>query len=116
MGQRATDLPRATAFYTRLLGHGPVATFDPPGLVFFALGETRLLLDTNAPSALIYLRVDDLSARVEELRSAGVQILGEPHPIFEDTDARFGPAATEWMAFVRDSEGNTVGLASRVPA
>jgi methylmalonyl-CoA/ethylmalonyl-CoA epimerase len=114
VAQRADDLARATEFYRRLLGAEPSAQFDPPGLVFFDLDGVRLLLDRVAPSALIYLAVDDVRSRVEELRSDGVAIEGEPHVIFSHADETLGPAGTdEWMAFVRDSEGNTVGLVSR---
>jgi len=111
IAQRAADLARATAFYTDLLGSGPVATFDPPGLVFFDLGGIRLLLEVGAPSALLYLGVDDLDVAVERLRAAGVVVESEPHLIFGHDDDTLGPAGTdEWMAFVTDSEGNTVGL------
>jgi methylmalonyl-CoA/ethylmalonyl-CoA epimerase len=114
VAQRATDLGRAAAFYERLLGTPPIATFDPPGLVFFDLGGTRLLVDRNAPSALIYLRVDDVREAVERLRVDGVTIENEPHVIFSDEHGTFGAAGEdEWMAFIRDSEGNLVGLASR---
>jgi methylmalonyl-CoA/ethylmalonyl-CoA epimerase len=117
VAQRAVDLDRAVAFYTRLIGEPPLAVFDPPGLVFFRLGDTRLLLDRGAPSALIYLRVGDVGQTVERLRSDGVAIANEPHVIFTDTDGTFGPAgAEEWMAFITDSEGNLVGLASQSPA
>ncbi|HET8765987.1 MAG TPA: VOC family protein, partial [Pedococcus sp.] len=45
VAQRATDLDRAARFYERLLGSPPLARFDPPGLLFFSLGDgTRLLL------------------------------------------------------------------------
>ncbi|HZY08225.1 MAG TPA: VOC family protein [Ilumatobacteraceae bacterium] len=114
VAQHVDDLERATAFYTRLLGEPPVATFDPPGLVFFRLGDTRLLLERGAPSALVYLRVDDVRASVEQLRADGVSIADEPHVIFTDENGLFGPAgAQEWMAFITDSEGNLVGLASQ---
>ena len=114
VAQHVDDLERATAFYTRLLGEPPVATFDPPGLVFFRLGDTRLLLERGAPSALVYLRVDDVRATVEQLRADGVSIANEPHVIFTDENGLFGPAgAQEWMAFITDSEGNLVGLASQ---
>src|SRR6476469_5556772 len=58
IAQRAVDLDRAASFYQRLLGSEPLASFDPPGLVFFNLAGTRLLLDRAAPPALIYLGVD----------------------------------------------------------
>jgi methylmalonyl-CoA/ethylmalonyl-CoA epimerase len=111
IAQRAEDLGRASAFYADLLGSPPIATFDPPGLVFFDLEGVRLLLDVGAPSALIYLRVDDIDATVARLRDAGVHVESEPHVIFGHDDDTLGPAGTdEWMAFVKDSEGNIVGL------
>ncbi|NUO90765.1 MAG: methylmalonyl-CoA epimerase, partial [Dermatophilaceae bacterium] len=99
-----------------LLGAEPLARFDPPGLVFFDVGGARLLLDVGAPSALIYLGVDDIDATVERLRSAGVEVRSEPHVIFGHDDDTLGPVGTdEWMAFVVDSEGNLVGLVEQRP-
>ena len=117
VAQRADDLERATRFYTDLLGRGPLATYDPPGLVFFDLGGTRLLLEGGAPSAVLYLRVDDIEAEVARLEAAGVEIVGRPHVIFRHDDDTLGPAGTEeWQAFLTDSEGNTVGLVEqRIP-
>ena len=114
VAQHADDLDRAIAFYTRLIGEPPIAMFDPPGLAFFRLGNTRLLIERGAPSALIYLRVDDVRETVERLRADGVAIANEPHVIFTDDQGMFGPVgAEEWMAFITDSEGNLVGLASQ---
>ncbi|NUO34355.1 MAG: methylmalonyl-CoA epimerase, partial [Dermatophilaceae bacterium] len=102
--------------YAALLGAEPLAIFDPPGLVFFDVGGARLLLDVGAPSALIYLGVDDIDAMVERLRSAGVEVRSEPHVIFGHDDDTLGPVGTdEWMAFVVDSEGNLVGLVEQRP-
>ena len=116
IAQRAEDLARASAFYADLLGAAPTATYDPPGLVFFDLDGVRLLLDRGAPTALHYLHVDDLEATVARLRTAGVAVEGEPHVIFGHDDDTLGPAGTdEWMAFVRDSEGNLVGLVEQRP-
>ena len=114
VAQRADDLDRAVAFYADVLGCELIARFDPPGLAFLRLGSVRLLLDKAAPSALIYLRVDDVRVAAESLGAAGVTIDTEPHLIHADADGTFGePGWEEWMAFVRDSEGNLVGLASR---
>jgi methylmalonyl-CoA/ethylmalonyl-CoA epimerase len=116
VAQHAEDLERASAFYTKLIGEPPIATFDPPGLVFFRLGDTRLLIERGAPKALIYLRVDDVRVSVERLRGDGIEIASEPRVIYTDDDGRFGPSGLqEWMAFVTDSEGNLVGLASQNP-
>ncbi len=117
VAQHADDLERARDFYTRLLGAQPAGFFDPPGLLFFQAGSVRLLLEQGAPSALLYLKVDDLDGKVEELRAAGVEIVAEPELIFTHTDDRLGPAGmAERMAFFRDSEGNTVGLVGHRPA
>ena len=114
VAQRAEDLDRAVEFYSTHLGGRLIARFDPPGLAFFDCGDVRLLLDRAAPSALVYLGVDDAREETESLRAAGVAIDTEPHVIFTDEDGTFGAAGEqEWMAFVRDSEGNLVGLRSR---
>ncbi len=114
VAQHADDLGRAVTFYTTVLGASPIATFDPPGLAFLDLGGVRLLLESAAPSALVYLGVPDVRAEVDRLRAAGVQIHTEPHRVHVDSDGAFGdPGWEEWMAFIRDSEGNLVGLASR---
>jgi predicted enzyme related to lactoylglutathione lyase len=116
IAQHADDLERATAFYADLLGSPPAATFDPPGLVFFDLDGVRLLLDRGATSALLYLSVDDIDATVERLRAAGAPVEADPHVVFAHDDDSLGPAGTdEWMAFVRDSEGNLVGLVEHRP-
>nr|WP_200955035.1 hypothetical protein [Aeromicrobium sp. Root236] len=84
--------------------------------MFFTLGDTRLLLEQGAPSATIYLEVEDVRASIDDLRARGVTVEGEPHVIFQHTDDSLGPAGTdEWMGFIRDSEGNLVGLVSHSP-
>ena len=76
----------------------------------------RLLLDRAAPSALLYLRVPDIAAAVERLRARGTTVVSEPHVIFTHSDHSLGPAGVrEWQAFVRDSEGNLVGLVQWQP-
>jgi predicted enzyme related to lactoylglutathione lyase len=111
VAQRADDLDRAAAFYSDLLGTEPTGRFDPPGLLFFDLDGVRLLLERGAQSATLYLGVVDIDATVERLRAAGVAVEAEPPVIFSHPDDALGPAGTdEWQAFVRDSEGNMVGL------
>ncbi|WP_251039541.1 VOC family protein [Arthrobacter sp. ISL-72] len=116
IAQHASNLRRAAEFYSALLGTEALALFDPPGLLFFDLDGVRLLLEAGAPSSLLYLSVPDVRTSVQELRGRGVEIVAEPHVIFSHTDGHLGPAGTdEWMAFIRDSEGNTVGLVSQLP-
>ena len=112
------DLARATGFYGDLLGTGPTATFDPPGLAFFDLDGVRLLLDRQAATgATLYLQVADVADAVAALAARGVEVLEPAHVVFSDDDGTFGPAGEEeWLAAVRDTEGNTVCLANRRPA
>ncbi|HYH77734.1 MAG TPA: VOC family protein [Arthrobacter sp.] len=115
VAQHAQDLDRAAVFYTRLLGVQPTAVYDPPGLLFFDLDGVRLLFERGAPSSVLYLEVDDVVSTIRSLQDRGVVIIAEPHVIHHHADNRLGPAGTdEWMAFIKDTEGNTVGLVSRV--
>ncbi|AFR29259.1 putative glyoxalase family protein [Arthrobacter sp. Rue61a] len=115
VAQHADDLQRAAAFYAALLDAEPSALFDPPGLLFFDVGGVRLLLEKGAPSSLLYLEVADLDGTVAALRRRGVRIIADPHIIYAHEDGTLGPAGSEeWMAFIEDSEANTVGLVSRI--
>lgn len=117
VAQHADDLDRAAAFYTDILGGELMARFEPPGLVFLRFGGTRVLLENAAAPALLYLAVPDVRTETDRLRALGVTIETEPHLIFADDDGTFGPAGEqEWLAFLRDSENNLVGLISRHPA
>ena len=108
------DMNRAVAFYRDIVGLDFIARFDPPGLAFFDIGGTRLLLEAGAPSSLLYLGVDDVAGMTERLRQAGVTIDSEPHVIHVDETGQFGPPGeAEEMSFFRDSENNLVGLAGR---
>ena len=116
IAQHADDLERATAFYADLLGTQPTGSFDPPGLVFFQIGTTRLLLDKAPVSSMIYLEVPDVRAFAESWRAKGNAIESEPHIIFHHETDALGPAGTdEWMTFIRDSEGNLLGFVSHLP-
>ncbi|WP_109212323.1 MULTISPECIES: VOC family protein [Microbacterium] len=115
VAQRADDLERAAAFYSSLLGTQPTAVFDPPGLLFFDLDGVRLLLDRGAPTALVYLQVDDVHAALERLGDRA-EVVSPPHVIFTHDDDTLGPSGhDEWQTFVKDSEGNTVGLVAFRP-
>ena len=108
------DMDRAVEFYRDVIGLEFIACFDPPGLAFFDVAGTRLLLEAAAPSSLLYLGVDDVSAVTDHLRAAGVVIESEPHVIHVDDAGQLGPPGeAEEMSFFRDSEGNLVGLAGR---
>ena len=110
----ARDLDEAIAFYRDVLGATYITRFDPPGLVFFDFGGTRLLLEKTAPKATVYFRVADISAAHEELKAKNVTFIAEPHMIFRDDNGIFGEAGEEeWMAFFSDPSDNILALVSR---
>lgn len=114
VAQGVDDLDRAVTFYRDTLGLELAARFDPPGLAFFRLGGTRLLLERGAPSALLYLAVPDVDGAAAALAAAGVELVDQPHLIHRDDAGLFGAAKTEeWMVFLRDTEGNLLALVER---
>jgi methylmalonyl-CoA/ethylmalonyl-CoA epimerase len=111
----AKDLDEAVTFYRDILGAIYITTFDPPGLVFFDFGGTRLLLEKTGPKASVYFRVDDIHSAYEELKAKGIKFIADPHLIFRDENGIFGSAGEEeWMAFFSDPSDNILALASRV--
>ena len=110
----ARDLDEAIAFYRDILGAAYLTKFDPPGLVFFDFGGTRILLEKTGPKTSVYFRVDDIEAAYLELLDKGVKFIAEPHLIFRDDNGTFGAAGEEeWMAFFSDPSDNILALVSR---
>ena len=107
------DIDRAQAFYTQLLKQEPTAVFPGPGMLFYDLSGTRLLLQVDGANSFVYLEVEDVREEVELLRSKGITIAIEPHIVFPDPQGVFDKPGNEWLAFIEDTEGNTVGLMSR---
>jgi methylmalonyl-CoA/ethylmalonyl-CoA epimerase len=111
---KSGDLADALTFYRDKLGARFIAKFDPPGLLFFDFNGVRLLLEANAPEAVLYFRVDDIESSHAELTAAGIEFISEPHAVHKDDDGVFdNPGSEEWMAFFKDPAGNTLALASR---
>jgi methylmalonyl-CoA/ethylmalonyl-CoA epimerase len=106
------DLPRAVQFYRDVLGLRLL--FEVPTLAFFDAGGVRLMLGVaedpkfDHPASILYYRVGDLHAATARLKGKGVGMQSEPHLIAKLPDHEL------WMAFLEDSEGNTVGLMSEV--
>ena len=102
------DLARATAFYRDTLGMRLL--FEVPGLAFFDCGGVRLMLsrpeqpEFDHPASILYYVVDDIRAAHATLAARGVVFEDEPHVVAKLPDHDL------WMTFLRDSEGNVLGL------
>ena len=106
------DLGRAIAFYRDALGLQFL--FEVPNMAFFNCGGVRLMLglpegpDTDHPASIIYYKVGDIRAAYERMVARGVKFEGQPHLIARMDDHDL------WMAFLRDSEDNLLGLMCEV--
>lgn len=111
----ASDLERAKAWYAAMFDIEPVET-TPDGSYWFELDGTRFMVygsqfaGTNQATAAA-IGVDDVESAVAELRARGA--------VFEDYDLGddfrtvdgilTSPAGTK-LAWLKDSEGNILGL------
>ena len=107
------DLQRAVAFYRDKLGL--TFLYEFPGLAFFDCGGVRLMMsraekpEFDHPASIIYYKVANIQASSSALEAAGVTLEHQPTRIAEMPDHDL------WMSFVRDTEGNVIGLMSEVP-
>lgn len=112
ISMRATDLPRAVAFYRDVLGVRHL--FDAgPELSFFDCGGVRLMLskpekEFDHPGSVLYFRVDDIHTAHRILSARGVEFIDAPHLVARLPDHEL------WMTFLHDTEGNTLALMSEV--
>jgi methylmalonyl-CoA/ethylmalonyl-CoA epimerase len=106
-----TDLPRAKNFYQNTLGMRFL--FDAEHMSFFQCGDIRLMIGTaeqDAPRGctILYFKVEDLEAVHTHLVTQGVEIVRPPHLIAKMPDHDL------WMAFLKDPDGNLLGVMSEV--
>lgn len=103
------DLERAVVFYRDVLGMRLLFQ-APPGLAFFDCGGIRLMLDVPAKgkknhyASIIYYKVDDLLSAYEILKVRGVAFEQPPELVAKM------PEHELWMAFLKDPDGNILGL------
>jgi len=107
---RVEQPARAAAFYKDVLGMEQLFAYGD--LAFFDCGGVRLMLsppekpEFNHPASIIYYKVDDILDAFETLRARQVVFEAEPHIVAQM------PSYDLWMAFFRDSEGNTLAIMS----
>lgn len=108
---RVHDLDRATAFYRDVLGMAYL--FTAGHMAFFYCGSVRFMLTTHLgkgdQTSIVYYKVDDIHAAVAGFKERGVEFEDEPHCIAQMPDHDL------WMVFLKDSEGNTLGLMCEIP-
>lgn len=108
------DLGRARAFYRDVLGLEPKE--EREGGLLYVLGDTEFALFESAGEAhgdftQMCLYVDDIQAVVELLRERGAEVDG-----IADIPGNYpSKGSGERAAWLRDSEGNLIGIAELVP-
>jgi len=107
-----SDAARAKDFYQKVLGMKLL--FDAGSLAFFQCGEVRLMISpSDAPPGertILYFRVPDIQQAHAALRARGVEFIQPPHMVARMPDHEL------WLAFLKDPEGNTLGMMSEVRA
>jgi predicted enzyme related to lactoylglutathione lyase len=108
-----SDVAIATTFYRDVLGLKFLFSAGP-NLAFLAAADVRLMLTTPqghgevGKNSILYFKVDDLAATHAAILSRGARNEREPSLTAKMPDHEL------WMAFVRDPDGNLVGLMSEV--
>ena len=109
IGFTVSDVEKSTAFYRDTLGLKYLFS-APPGLVFFAAGNVRLMLsrpekpESERFTSALYFKVADIQEAHDSLASRGLVFEAEPHRVARMPDHEL------WMAFFRDPDRNLLGL------
>jgi DNA-binding CsgD family transcriptional regulator/catechol 2,3-dioxygenase-like lactoylglutathione lyase family enzyme len=104
------DIKESEAWYGKTLGLPHLYSFG--SLAFFDCGGTRLFLSAQekpGPESILYLRVADIRAAYDLLRSRGIEFADAPHLIHRHADG-----TEEWMAHFHDPEGRPLAIMSQV--
>ena len=104
------DLKRAQAFYQDVLGMRFL--FEAGTMVFFQCGAIRLMIGASdavvGSGTILYFRVQDIHAVHASLTKKQVVFVSEPHLVASMPDHDL------WMAFLKDPDGNVLGLMSEM--
>jgi DNA-binding CsgD family transcriptional regulator len=100
------DIKQAEAWYKNVLGLPHLYTFG--NLAFFDCNGTRLMLSqesASVPESILYMRVGNIAAAYEQLKSRGVEFTNAPHMIHRHADG-----TEEWLSMFKDPEGRPLGI------
>lgn len=110
-----SDVAKATAFYRDVLGLKFLFGAGP-NLAFLAAGSVRLMLTTPrghgevGKNSILYFKVSDIAATHVAVVARGATNERAPQLTAKMPDHEL------WIGFVRDPDGNLVGLMSEVRA
>jgi len=105
------DLARAKDFYHNTLGMKFL--FDAGTMAFFQCGAVRLMIGASQEAVagsgtILYFKINDIDEVFRSLQAQGVDFVDAPHLVAKMPDHDL------WMVFLRDPDGNTLGLMSEV--
>ena len=104
-----SDVSKALPFYRDVLGLRFLFSAGP-NLAFLQAGSVRLMLSPPegggqvGANSVLYFRVDDVEATQKAIVSRGAVNDTDPHLIAKMPDHEL------WIGFVRDPDGNLIGL------
>ncbi len=106
------DLKRSKDFYQNALGMKFL--FDAGNMAFFQCGNIRLMIGTSDQAGprggtILYFKVQDIQETHALLKDHGVEFEQAPHLVAKM------PGHDLWMAFLKDPDGNILGMMSEVP-
>ena len=105
------DLGRAKDFYQNTMGMRFL--FDAGTMAFFQCGAIRLMIGLSEETVpiggtILYFKVSDIQKVHGAVMEKDVAFVKPPHLVARMPDHEL------WMAFLKDPEGNTLGLMSEV--
>jgi methylmalonyl-CoA/ethylmalonyl-CoA epimerase len=108
IGIPVTKTDRAVEFYELVLGL-KLLFKAPPGLAFLQSGDIRLMLDASAKEhaghgSVLYFNVNNIERWYGKKKESGVVFEREPHLVAKMPDHEL------WMCFLRDPDGNLIGI------
>jgi methylmalonyl-CoA/ethylmalonyl-CoA epimerase len=109
-----SDLKQSLEFYRDKLGLAVL--FEAlPNMAFVSCGQIRLMLTTlqgepdDHHTSVIYYKVADLTAAVEQIEFAGVEFIQQPQLTAKMPDHEL------WLGFIGDPDGNLIGIMAELP-
>jgi methylmalonyl-CoA/ethylmalonyl-CoA epimerase len=106
------DLAKSKNFYQNILGMKFL--FDAGNMAFFQCGDIRFMIGSSEQpgprgGTILYFKVPNIQETHALLKEHGVEFEQAPHLVAKMLGHDL------WMAFLKDPDGNILGLMSEVP-